>query len=182
MVINKESGFSLVEAVTVILVGMILAAFAIPTLTGTIQQSNADSAAQLIVQELNYARTVAVGSQVAVEVQFPSADQIVVSSGTGEERGPFVLPNGMSIQTSAFSPDTPDGLGGILLGVLNNTKMSFLDNGSVVDSPTNNNLRSGTFFLQHNNGDPATRRAVTLIGGTGLTHVWRYDASNNSWK
>ena len=71
---------------------------------------------------------------------------------------------------------------GILLGVGGNTAMSFIDNGSVIDNPTNNNLQSGTFFLQHRNGDPQTRRAVTLIGGTGRTHAWRYDTSNDSWK
>ena len=82
----------------------------------------------------------------------------------------------------AMDPDTPDNLGGNLLGVEGNNTMYFLDNGSVIDNLVNNNLMSGTFLLQHIDGDPATRRAVTLIGGTGRTHMWRYDTSNNNWK
>jgi Tfp pilus assembly protein FimT len=179
---NRESGFSLTEMAAAIMVGIIMAAIAIPVLNSTIKQSNAESAAQLIIQELNYARAVAVGSHTPVQVQFPDADQIVVAAGTGEMRGPFVLPNGIRILDLAPNPDTPDGLGGTRLGIEENNTLWFLDNGAVVDNLVNNNLRSGTFFLQHKDGDPTTRRAVTLLGGTGRTHSWRYDTSENNWK
>ena len=107
-----NSGFSVTEMIMVILVGMILAGFSLPILSGSLRQSNADAAAQLIIQELNYAKALAVGKHTTVQVQFPSPDQIVVASGTGDVRGPFFFPNGIELRTSAFAPDTPDGLGG----------------------------------------------------------------------
>jgi hypothetical protein len=31
-------------------------------------------------------------------------------------------------------------------------------------------------------GDPRTLRAVTLQGGTGRVHTWRYDPESSGWK
>jgi len=102
--------------------------------------------------------------------------------GTGSVRGPFSLPGGVRFLTSAPVMDTPDTLGSTVLGVGSNNQMVFLDNGSVVDDPVNNNISSGTFFLQHVNNDLSTVRAVTLMGGTGRVHTWRWDESAYAWK
>ena len=180
---SPESGYSLVEMGVVCAVMFILAAMAVPLFDSATTRSNADAAAQLIAQELRYARALALGSHANVAVQFsPASNEVAVAPGTGSVRGPFVLPLRMRLQPAALGPATPDNLNATVLGTGGYTQMTFLDNGSVVDDPVANNLISGTFFLQHANGDASTRRAVTLVGGTGRVHIWRYDCATNSWR
>jgi Tfp pilus assembly protein FimT len=180
---SDESGYSLVETMIVLIATGILAVAAIPLYNAAIQSSNSQAAAELVAQELSYAKARAVGRHENVLVQFtPATNQLVVDPGTGSARGPFSLPVRVQFLTSSPVTDTPDGLGSTVLGVGGNTQMTFLDNGSVVFDPVTNNLCTGTFFLQHANGDLATLRAVTLMGGTGRIHTWRYDKETSSWK
>lgn len=180
---GAQSGYTLAEVAVVCAVGTVLLAIAFPLFNSAITRSNSNAAAQLIAQELGYARALAVGSHAGVLLEIDPANETVVTApGTGSARGPFRLPGRMRIQGAAFTPDTPDGLNALVLGSGNNTQMTFLDNGAVVDNPTANNIISGTFYLQDDKGDPATRRAVTVIGGTGRIHMWRYDSQSGSWK
>jgi Tfp pilus assembly protein FimT len=180
---NSQYGYSLGEACIVLAIMSIIAMAAIPNLHDAIRGSDADSAAQLVSQELAYARSLALASRQAVVIQFdPDTQEIVVAPGTGSARGPFVLPGGMNIQAAAIPPATPDNLGGNVIGAGGIVQMSFLDNGSAVDSPATNNIISGTVFLLNESGEAYTGRAITLVGGTGRTHIWRYDTHTNSWK
>jgi Tfp pilus assembly protein FimT len=183
MLNRGQSGYSVTELAIVCMVAVILASAAIPLFNNATSQTNADAAAQLIAQELTYARASAVGSHAPVAVQFDStANTIVVGPGTPSPRGPFPIGSKIRLQSAAISPDTPDGLNSTVLGTGSHSQITFLDNGSAVDDPVNNNIASGTIFLQHSNGDPSTRRAVTLMGGTGRVHKWRYDTGSSSWK
>ena len=180
---RSQSGFSFVEAMVVVALGLILVGAAIPILNSTFAMTDADAGAQLIAQELAYARALAVGSNANVLVQVQAGtDFVVVAPGTGSARGPFSLPVNIEFQATAFSPDSPDGLGSTVLGAGSNRNFTFLNNGSVVFDPVLNSIVSGTFFLQHNNGDQSTRRAITLMGGTGRVHIWRYDKTTGTWK
>ena len=180
---QRSSGFSLVELVIVCAAAVIIMVAAVPLYTAATRRSTVDSGAQLIAQQLNYARALAVSSHANVLVQFtPATNYVVVAPGTGAARGPFPLGTGVELLTTAISPDTPDSLGSVVLGVGANTQLTFLDNGAAVDDPVTNNIRSGTFFLQHNSGDAASRRAVTIMGGTGRIHIWRWDPGASAWK
>jgi prepilin-type N-terminal cleavage/methylation domain-containing protein len=177
------SGYTLTETSITLAVACILMAVAVPIFDGAYRSSSADSAAQLIAQQLSYARGLAIGSHAPVLLESnPDGNAVTVASGTGSARGPFYLPGGMQIQAVASIPDTPDALGATLLGVGGHTEMTFLDNGAVIDDPVSNNLCSGTFFLKHQDGDPASSRAVTLLGGTGRVRIWRYDTQAHAWK
>jgi Tfp pilus assembly protein FimT len=159
-----------------------MAMIAIPSMHNAIRGSDADSAAQLVSQQFAYARSLALGSHQPVLLQFaPGTQEIVVAPGTGSARGPFVLPGNMQIQGAEILPATPDNLGSTVIGAGGIVQMFFLDNGSAVDSPATNNLISGTVFLQHAGGEASTRRAITLLGGTGRVHIWRYDTDTNNW-
>jgi len=183
MRISKQSGYSLIEAMIVLIATGVLAVAAVPLYDAAIRNSNSEAAAQLIAQELSYARALAVSSHANILVQFNNTNNtVVVAPGTGSARGPFSLPVGVRFLTSSPVMDTPDTLGSTVLGVGSNNQMTFLDNGSVVDDPVNNNISSGTFFLQHVNNDLSTVRAVTLMGGTGRVHTWRWDESAYAWK
>jgi Tfp pilus assembly protein FimT len=180
---SSQCGYSLAELCVVCLVMAIMAMIAIPSMHDAIRGTDADSAAQLVSQQLAYARSLALGSHQPVLVQFaPASREMVVAPGTGSARGPFVLPGLMQIKPAQIPPATPDGLGSTVIGAGGITQMFFLDNGSAVDGPATNNLISGTVFLQHQSGDASTGRAITLIGGTGRVHIWRYDTNTNTWK
>ena len=180
--IDPQQGFSLVEAFIAVAVASILAGMAIPMFSTAMNQSNADAAAQLIAQELNLSRAMAVGIHGPILVQFNSANSVAVAVGTGSARGPFVLPGKMTLLNSNPAVlDTPDALGNTALGLGVNNEVTFMDNGTAATDATGAILCSGTFFIQNVDGDPATLRAVTLLGGTGRVHVWRYNPNSNSW-
>jgi Tfp pilus assembly protein FimT len=180
---HLQYGYSLAELCIVCGIIAIMAMIAIPSMTNAIRGSDADSAAQLVSQQLAYARSLALGSHQPVLVQFaPETQEIVVAPGTGSVRGPFVLPGNMQIKQAAIPPATPDNLGANVIGADGVVQMFFLDNGSAVDGPATNNLISGTVFLQHESGEASTGRAITLLGGTGRVHMWRYDIKTNTWK
>jgi hypothetical protein len=84
------------------------------------------------------------------------------------------------LNASALS-DTPDALGANVLGVGNNTSITFLDNGTAAIDGSGATVCSGTFFLQNEKGDVITNRAVTLVGGTGKMRIWKYSPKNTSW-
>ena len=182
--VNKQQhGYSLVEMLMVVSVASIFAAMAIPTFQTAMEQSDADAAAQVVAQELNFAQAMAVGSHGNILVQFDSApNSVVVAPGTASVRGPFVFPSNTTFLNSNPVLDTPDALGNTVLGPGNNNTITFLDNGEAATDGTGTNLYSGTFFIEHVNGNPATLRAVTLLGGTGRVHIWQYVPSSNSWQ
>ncbi len=160
----------------------IMAAIAIPTVGEAMRRSDADAAAQIVSQQFSYARSIATSTRQPVLVQFSADDRtVVVAPGTGSQRGPFLLPGRMVFEAAALQPPTPDNLGTVL-GTGENQQIWFEDNGSATDAPGTNAVISGTVFLQHQNGDPETGRAITLLGGTGRVHKWRYDKDTNSWK
>jgi Tfp pilus assembly protein FimT len=180
---KSQRGYSLAEMCIVCVIIVIMAMIAIPSMHNAIRGSDADSAAQLVSQEMAYARSLALGSRQPVLIQFdPDTREIIVAPGTGSARGPFVLPGGMNFQAAAIAPATPDNLGGTVIGAGGIVQMFFLDNGSAVDGPATNNIISGTVFLRNQSGEAYTGRAITLVGGTGRTHVWRYDTNTNTWK
>ena len=179
---REQNGFSVIELAMVCAIAAIIVTAAVPIFQSTILKSGADSAAQLIVQELSMARAMAISSHGPVRVQFdPVTNSVTVAPGTGSVRGPFVLPSGITFMSSAPALDTPDSSGAMLLGTGSHTNVTFLDNGTAATDASGTTLCSGTYFLQHANGDAATIRAVTLCGGTGKAHIWKYNPAINSW-
>jgi Tfp pilus assembly protein FimT len=179
---RHEAGFTLIELILVFVTCCVVLTAAVPMFSSASRNSNADAAAQLIAQEISYARSLAIMNHASVLLQFtPQNNYIAVAPGTGSARGPFSLPVGIQILSSPLSPDTPDSLGSTLLGVGGYRDLLFLDNGTVVDEPSMQ-VCSGTVFLQHSSGMISTRRAVTLIGATGRVRVWHYDGTTGKWK
>jgi prepilin-type N-terminal cleavage/methylation domain-containing protein len=180
---NEHNGFTVVEMMMVLAIGSILAAFSIPLLKTSMDGSNANSAAQLVAQQLNLARAMAIGTHSSVLVRFDStANSVVIAPGTSSVRGPFVLPGKMRFRTEAPNHDTPDTLGGTVLGTGTRTQLTFLDSGAAATDASGTSLSSGTVFIENSVGDEATIRAVTLIGGTGRARIWQYFPDTTSWK
>ena len=179
---RTQCGFSMIELMMVCAIAVILTVMAVPLYQSNLQISNADSAAQLIAQELRLAKALAVSTNGPVLVKFdPSANAVSVAPATGSARGPFILPGKMMFLKAAAPLDTPDALGAKVLGVDKNTTITFLNNGTVATDESGATICSGTFFLQNENGDVITNRAVTLVGGTGKMRIWKYSPKNTSW-
>jgi prepilin-type N-terminal cleavage/methylation domain-containing protein len=179
--IFTQKGFSLVEVLIVLALVVILAGFAIPMFNNVIGGTQADAAAQLIAQQLNLARTRAIGTLSATTIQVsPSASSITLAPGTTSARGPFPLPGDLSFLSEAPAVDTPDGLGGTLLGAGSRTQVIFINNGAATEDGTPTNLLSGTFFIQRA-GSNESLRAVTLVGGTGRIRIWRFNPAASTW-
>jgi Tfp pilus assembly protein FimT len=170
------------ELMVVCAIAAVIMAMAIPMFKPIMQRYDADSAAQLIAQELSLARAMAIATGGPILVQFdPEANTITVAPGTGSVRGPFLLPGKMMFMNAHPPVDTPDTLGGELLGTGLNTGITFLDNGTAATDASGVTLCSGTFFLRHVDGDVATTRAVTLLSGTGKARIWKFNSETNSW-
>jgi prepilin-type N-terminal cleavage/methylation domain-containing protein len=179
--LSAHHGFSLTEVMIALAVSAIMMGFAVPMFNHTIGGSQADAAAQLIAQQLSLARIRAIGTQIATTVQIdPNANSILLAPGTTNVRGPFPLPGKMTFISEAPATDTPDGLGGTILGVDARTQVAFINNGAATTDGNGSNLMSGTFFIQRG-GNMETLRAVTLVGGTGRTRIWRFNPANNTW-
>jgi Tfp pilus assembly protein FimT len=182
-VIKEHHGISLAEVLIFFAVAAILTASAVPILRTMVSGTDADAAAQLIAQELTLARAMAVSTHGNILVQFdPSANSLVVAPGTGDIRGPFPMPGQMKFQNANPSSDTPDALGSKILGTGSNTQITFLDSGAAATDNTGTVLVSGTVFIERSNGDISTKRAITLLGGTGRIRIWKYDAVAGRWK
>src|SRR5262245_55473828 len=130
---RADMGFGLVEVVTTVMVGAILMGVALPIMTGALRRTDADGAAELLAQELAYARGLAVGSRNDVTVQLdPVQSTVIVAPASGSARGPFALRPGMRLLATAPVPDTPDALGGTVLGTGALTQITFRENGAAV--------------------------------------------------
>ena len=99
---SDYSGFTLTETLITLAVACILMAVAVPIFDGAYRSSSADSAAQLIAQQLSYARGLAIGSHAPVLLQSNAdGNAVTVAPGTGSARGPIYLPGKMRMQPLA---------------------------------------------------------------------------------
>ena len=94
---SRQSGYSIVEAIIVMSAIGILAVAVVPLYDAAIRSSDSEAAAQLIAQELSYARALAVGSHANVLVQFnPTNRTLVVAQVWALQEGRSAFPSGYS--------------------------------------------------------------------------------------
>jgi len=104
---RRESGFSLMEILVVLLGASILAAIGIPVMSTAIDQYNLVLAAQGVSSQLQFARMKAITSNEPMRVNFPaSTRQYQVELGDGTIlKGPFFYPRSISLNN--VDSDTP---------------------------------------------------------------------------
>lgn len=180
---RSNAGFSLIEMMVVVTVGIILAAMAVPVSSNFIATSKADSSVTATVNALTTARDRSVAERRNFEVSFVAPSHLVV---TRDEVAPVgaqtlisdtILENGQQWLKFGALPNTPDGF--INTNAVTFTgpgPWMFTSDGSFIDSA--GDVSNGTIFLGIPS-QPMTARAVTVFGATGLLRTWKW--RGNAW-
>lgn len=193
--LRRARGFSLLEMMIVVCIGMTLSAVTFMSLQPMLKQAHVDSAYNTTLMTLRNYRSKAITERKRYIVAFNAPNTITVSYwGVGVPVAPapvvvstFTLPNDVQFMVQAGMPSTvttvPDGFGnggtavdfgqGLGLGSLN--YVMFMPDGSSQDqnNPSGNgDINSGVVYLGRAN-DLTSMRAVSVFGSTGRIRGWR---------
>jgi prepilin-type N-terminal cleavage/methylation domain-containing protein len=180
---GEQAGFSLLEVSVVIALSFTLMAMATLQLRSLVPAMRANAAMNQVVSQLRIARELAIAQRRNVQILFPGANQIQLQR--------FERPVGVTLLPPVFFeggaqftvfpglPDTPSGFGnaGALVfgGIVGGpTTMQFLSDGTFADG--NGQPINGTIFVGVPN-QPATARAVTVLGATGRFRPYSWKGS-----
>jgi Tfp pilus assembly protein FimT len=206
---DRESGFSLIEAVMVVAVIVTVASIAIIRLEPYLQQAQATDGLDQVKTVMRQARETAISQRRTIVVKFVSTQastpcplaanihncielyQMVVSGTPAtatQAANPYVtvpIENNIQFLTYASEVDTPDAFG--IAAVTNGIEF-----GGVGGGPTTGmEFQSDGTFTDGNgnliNGTvflgaanmPASAAAVTVLGGTGRIHA--YHGTGSGW-
>jgi len=175
-----ERGFTLIEMMLVVAIGLIIAGMAIGGAQGMVKTSRADGGLIQLATALRNARELSVAARRNVQVTFGTntlmatriesgGSTTLVRTTTLEGRNKFQAPTTISV-------DTPDKFGkadssGINLGT--KTPVMFTTDGSLIN--TDGDIINGSIFIAIP-GDPLSVRAVTIFGPTGAMRLWKWDS------
>lgn len=192
---RRARGFSLLEMMIVVCIGMTLTAVTFMSLQPMLKEAHVDSAYNTTLMTLRNYRSKAITERKRYIVAFNAPNTITVSYwGVGVPVAPapvvvstFTLPNDVQFMVQAGMPSTattvPDGFGnggtavdfgqGLGLGSLN--YVMFMPDGSSQDqnNPSGNgDINSGVVYLGRAN-ELTSMRAVSVFGSTGRIRGWR---------
>jgi prepilin-type N-terminal cleavage/methylation domain-containing protein len=179
--LGHERGFTIIELMLAIAIGVIVVGMAMGGVPGMLKTSRADGGLATAVAGLRAARELSVSSRRNVQITFGTNTIVTtrveycaspctpaltpVRTTTLEGRAEFrLMPN---------VPDTPDAFGmasATAFGSL--TPPMFTTDGSFINST--GDVLNGTLFIGVD-ADPLSARAITIFGATGATRLWRWN-------
>lgn len=178
---RTERGFSLIEILTVVGLVAVVAAMAVPVTNQAITWARADSATEAALRAITAARDRAIAERRNIELTFVTPNRIrlereeINSSGVATGKtivAESYLENGQAFIKFTGVPDTPDAFGNSAAVTFGGTApFMFTSDGSFVDSA--GDVVNGT-VLVGTPDQPATGRAVTVFGVSGLTTLWKW--------
>jgi Tfp pilus assembly protein FimT len=182
---SAARGFTLLEALFVLVVTTVLMAAAIPLTMRGLDRKRAIAAARYLAQQCAMARFHAVGSGRHVALQFmPSGDDYIAQLYVDGNR------NGLRAAEMADGIDAPHGNGvvlsahftGVRVGVdpalgLGDDPIRLSGSTLLSFSPTGTATAGSVYVL----GRDGTQLAVRVLGVTGRTRVLRYEPSTGIW-
>jgi prepilin-type N-terminal cleavage/methylation domain-containing protein len=193
---HSMRGFSLIEMMIVLVVGLIAAGIAFINVGPIVNQSHVNNAYSITLGAMRTARESAVGTRRVYIVAFDNTvtpNKITITQGnTGAVVATYTLPTDTSFVVQGNFPNVgPDGFGtgavaiGFDQGVVgasatDTTSVYFYPDGSAQDSNLNTN--NGVIYLGRT-ADKNTPRAITVWGATGRLRGWRLYAqgASNYW-
>jgi prepilin-type N-terminal cleavage/methylation domain-containing protein len=210
MNLRTQRGFSLLEMLTVVGIGMIIASVSFVTLMPALNKTHIDSAYDTTLSVLRTTRHLAVTqgheyivtfnpsgySAGTIEVQFQPAAVGGIYPAV-QLVSTYTIPTDTSFAVkTGFPGSTPDGYGtGILPidfgytpvgGTGGASTIVFMPDGSARDgtSPSNGgNYSGGVVYLTRPTGVITDSRAISVWGATGRIRGWRLNviSSTNTW-
>jgi prepilin-type N-terminal cleavage/methylation domain-containing protein len=186
MLQRRMRGFSLLEMMAVISIGLVVSVMAMVTLQPTLKYTRETNAYNITLMAMRQARDTAVAQRQVYFVTFTHntipPDQITITQGaTGNVVSTFSIPNDVAFQAQTGLPgagSTPDNFGGGALaidfdqGVAGGAKniVYFYPDGTAEDVA--GNLNNGVIYIARTN-DLYSSHAITLWGATGRLRGWR---------
>jgi type II secretory pathway pseudopilin PulG len=188
---GKQHGFSVLELMIVITVGMIITGMAMFMLSPAVQDSRSDAAMRQMVDQLRQAREYAITYRRYVQVQFLNpaggpyqielTQMNTLTPGAGAVNpvlSTIPLQSPITYYLNGSVADTPDAFG----------NASAIDFGNTVNGPpagmyfqSDGEFVAGGTFLAINGtvfmgvaGQTSSYRAVTVMGPTGRIRGWKY--------
>lgn len=196
MVLRKNRGFSLLELLIVIAIGLTMASVTFMALMPLFKQSHVDAAYDTTLSVIRTYRNQAITQSKRYILTFTPPGTITVQYwGVGVPVSPapvtvatYTLPQDIQFAVQAgFPAAAPDsfGTGGTAIdfdqgmGLGSQDYIMFMPDGSSQD--TLGNYNSGVLYLTRP-GDLYSSRAISVFGTTGRIRGWRlYDQAGNTW-
>ena len=173
---GSARGYSLIEILIVMALGVSLAGIAIPLSNDYISTTKSDSAVIALTGALEAAKSRAVSERRNIRISFNGTSEVMVErievpSGTATLISKTPLEGGQVFYKFAIV-DTPDHFGsGPAISFTGTAPYMFSSDGTLVDS--NGDISNGTVFIGLP-GKVDSARAVTIFGVTGLLRTWKW--------
>jgi prepilin-type N-terminal cleavage/methylation domain-containing protein len=182
---KSQSGFSLTELLVTLAILMAGGAVAVMNISGAVRGSHVETAYQNTLDQLRFARQVAIDKRTVCRVDFTAPGTISVTQaftdGTPVQTETITLPLDVQYTIVAGMPTpptpTPDNIGNGRVAIDfdqvksgGGTTIFFQPDGSALDSF--GLVNDGVIYVARP-GDLTGARAITLLGTTGRIRGWR---------
>jgi prepilin-type N-terminal cleavage/methylation domain-containing protein len=182
---KSQDGFSLTELLVTMAILMVGGAVAVMNISGAVRGSHVETAYQNTLDQLRFARQVAIDKRTVCRVDFTAPGTISVTQafadGTPVQTETITLPTDVqyTVVTGMPSPPapTPDNLGNGKIAIDfdriaggSGATIYFQPDGSALDAAGRTN--DGVIYVARPN-ELTAARAITLLGTTGRIRGWR---------
>ena len=188
----RSGGFTLIEALVVVLIVTTVAAVSVLNLPPALRAMRVNSAQQMTTATLGRARGLASANQCVYQVDFTLPNRLAITqTATGVVVEQSTLPVGVNFDAEPGIPSTPattpDGFGSGAItgpidfdadfGLAGATRIYFYPDGSARDQ--NGHVNNGVIYIARP-GELLSSRAVTVWGLTGRVKSWRLYKNPNT--
>ncbi|MEK6278803.1 MAG: prepilin-type N-terminal cleavage/methylation domain-containing protein [Acidobacteriota bacterium] len=202
---RTPKGYSVIEMLIVVAMISVLSALAIPQLIAQQRLSRSLGVTREILSQLRHARQLAMSQRQAITFQYNNITKQISIIDHNNNVGRLLFdasypnnPGSVVISTtplatgglirSEITHGIPTGLpngplgDGISMTALTNDQLNitFQPDGSVIDA--GGNPSRAALFIYNSTAPRATASAISVLGASGRSKIWRYDRNANQYQ